>query len=406
MDEDREIAREDAGRPTWNVPVGSWDSLCDRISKIGRRAVKLGFAPPLVRILRTETAPGGRQHYVVYVEGESPRLNGWEVFATILHLPEGPLVSVVPNARGDAAAAKRWHSAKPDCGHCLLSRKRNETVVLRNDSDGQVQVGSTCLADFTGHASPEQIVSMAHLLGALADACRSAEGEPADGSRWDDAYDLGTFLGHVRGTVVRHGWVSRGEAWDRRYERRAPRATADLAWHDMTNGAVLDETLLADGRAAASFAAEWFAEHEAGDDYEHNLSLPALSGAVRARTAGIAASMLRWHGRKLADAAVAAAPVMGHVGVVGGVLEADVTVLRVSPFEGRFGTNAFVSMADASGHRFAWFASTTPREVQPGDACRVRGKVKEHGTGRDGRAQTVLTRCRFFGRTAQTQEAT
>ena len=97
----------------------------------------------------------------VEIRGVAPILGGYRVAATLHH--EGGETTMEPVPGEEALLSSRWRDAEPWCGHCAVRRRRHVTYLLRGE-EGVTQVGSSCLADFTGERDPVRAARQAQLL--------------------------------------------------------------------------------------------------------------------------------------------------------------------------------------------------------------------------------------------------
>ncbi|MFY0531511.1 hypothetical protein [Nannocystis pusilla] len=132
----------------------------------------------------------------------------------------GPTGNIVRSAPGRAVPALYWH-AEPDCDHCKLPRRRKETVIIENAAGDLLQVGRSCLAEYTGSSDAEASIRAflnwqefwAHVRGAsegALDVGVEDEDEGAGGTvRVPAALSLADFLAWVIGCVRREGFVTK-----------------------------------------------------------------------------------------------------------------------------------------------------------------------------------------------------
>lgn len=78
---------------------------------------------------------------------------GWTLIATLRHRPGRPtVVEIVQQGAGINADA--WSRSAGWCEYCRTRRSRRVTYLLRHNDGRLAQIGSSCLAEFTGHPSP------------------------------------------------------------------------------------------------------------------------------------------------------------------------------------------------------------------------------------------------------------
>ena len=210
--------RDEVGGKVYRVLDVKLDALRERIEKLNKRGAKLlakdsalAIAPITLtvsdeheQVVRTVRNAGIDQEIADIYGAEAdlprgdPRLHlrdrpGRHSHAPRLGVPrharprrdqgadEGvgirrfPVGTGLINQIGEEAAAAvetadltDYRHAGPDCDHCGLRRKRNQTYVLYEVATGLLrQVGTDCVRDYTGANSPEQVAAWAEYLAAL-----------------------------------------------------------------------------------------------------------------------------------------------------------------------------------------------------------------------------------------------
>ena len=335
--------------------------------------------------------------------GETPRYAGWTFLAALEHLDGENITRTVPGETLPPA----YRTRGPQCDHCKLARRRNDTYVLRHDDARVIQVGSTCIADFLGSDDAGKIAALASMLAAargLAEGGCEDDGMGGGGDSGDRT--LAEYFPLVAWAVRAVGWVSRTAA---REAGREGSATADLTWPIMMDptGRRMREAKveITDEDKATAAAAEQWAENlsdaevdrETGD-YLHNIRALARTGLVKDRTAGIAASIITAYQRAVARererARRAALPqVDAHVGTVGKRETFAVTLDFVTGYETAYGYTTVCKFRTAEGACVVWKATST--DLARGDVGKVyalTGTVKKHDEYK-GAKQTIVTRC-------------
>lgn len=150
------------------IPTQNVSSLTAAIEKLAKKAAKLGCVAPTVTFGNKVMIKVGDEQYIekieVTVTGNAPKLNGWSFIGTIEAVEGNSVLRSVP---GDEIP-EHYRNANPcNCDHCNINRKRNSTFIVRNESGAFKQIGRSCLKDFLGHASPEQVAAYAESLAEL-----------------------------------------------------------------------------------------------------------------------------------------------------------------------------------------------------------------------------------------------
>ena len=359
------------------------------IERLARRAAKLGLPGPTIEVGAVETSPADKDGFVlvrhhVTVSGESPCIAGWTVLAMLDHVPGGVIVRRI----GTGEVPERYRAAHMDCDHCRVRRDRVSTYVLVHEDGRYAQIGSSCLADFTGHPSPEDLANAAEYLAEAIELAEDA-GESCGFGR--STPTLETYLTFVSAAITRYGFLSRKVADERNLRSTA---TTAIAW--MSDGKRYAGRLGAIDMDRAKRAIAWALLLEPRGDYEHNLRVIARGGIYRDRDAGIAASMVAAYDRAM-DAARAAVE-STVVGEVGKMLELVVEVTRAQDTGGRFAGIRYF-LRDESGNVLVWKSSSGALEV--GGRYKLRGKVTSHEpyvnrTTGDSTQQTALKLCKVL----------
>ena len=459
-DHDHPSTSDDAGpaaeadgtrRREFQILLGKMDHVQAALDAINKRAAKKGL--PLVEYVwgapyeetHTEYAQDDPYHLStgrkvtigripLTIVGERPSYAGWTFVATLQHLDGENIVRTVP---GEILPPAYRHRG-PVCDHCRLDRRRADTYVVRHVDgvryeDGRLlQVGRTCLRDFLGSATAENVAAYAQWLADAADAAEDGEHEGGGGRR-ETVFTMPGYLAVVAAFVRVVGWLSRTAARERQERGEGGGgATADMAWMWM-DSARYRQQLREDGvdieitdadRAEAEAAIAWAEaltdaqiDAERGD-YLHNLRAVVRSGMVTHRLAGLAGSVVpayqRAIGQERKRAAKATEPRLDadtYVGTVGERTLWTLTLDHVTGWEGDYGYTTLLKFKTADGADVAWKASGVPRTVDQSDDTDVgqmRGKeisaadvgkvytvlgtVKKHEEYK-GRKQTQLARC-------------
>ncbi len=380
-------------------------------AKLARRAVKLGCEVPtftvetewsVVHFAKADkNAPrkaprsvGGSHVMGVRVTGPRPCFAGWSLVATLEPLDGGNGVNLIKSVPGAGELPASFRTGT-QCDHCVKSRARSETFVVRHEDGRMMRVGRNCIADFLGGTSPANVA----LLFTLATDCASFGGDADEseggwGARGPSSWDLVNFVGLVIREINANGWVSRSAAQGREVMASADAALDRMLGNPFTGRKAerADEAELATAKAAI----EHCANLDGSSDFDHNVRAIASSGSVAHKTAGMAAAIYGVHQRHLErevarrEFAKASADSV-HVGTAKARLDLTLTVTAVFDAESQFGVTHIHTMVDASGNVFKWFASSERLAI--GIAYTVRGTVKGHGEYK-GRKETILTRCK------------
>lgn len=322
------------------------------------------------------------------------KLGNWQVIGRLENLAGQNLLFSITANLDDQAAIRQAALHPINCEHCKAKRRRKESYVLRDqDSGAHLQVGSSCLEDFTG-VDP----GTALFLADLSHTVRVWEGELDEFARSGSVNAIATreFLAQVSFLSARGGFVS------------AQKAREQGCAATFEDAAGLHFAL----RDDADLMSRWQAEYErhiAVADavrirYERLIPETDFDRNVKLLLAQDALSLDRRH---LAFAAAAVAQVARqiakesrpdreseHVGVAGEKRSAILTIARVLQFPSRFhsGADYVLLMNDEHGNQIKWSTSSPGLDLAEGEGRRMEAafKVKGHDEYK-GVSQTLVT---------------
>ena len=386
----------------FTIPSRNFLRLQAEIKKLNKRAEKLGTEPVVLTVLesKTETQTDpifGFEYQEVYhvctVEGESPKLGGWTLVAAIEPVPNGEnLVREIPGE----GCPKRYRKASMGCDHCRTNVKRNKVYVLRHSAGDHKQVGSSCIADFLGHESPESMLGRAEYMmsceGLVSDATEEDWGGGGGGGK--RVVPLTQFVAVCAVVIRKLGWLPRSQAHE------MEQATADIAWglcvrHDQDNREFVKRNGLeatdADLKLAKDAIAWAAAITDAGNNYLHNIGVCCRQECVEFDQAGWTGSVVPAYQKSLVNGRPRVDS--QYVGVVGDRCEfADLTIVGITPMEANdYGPRNLVTLTDPNGNVLKWFTGVPPKWVQQGEKVSLKAKVIKHSDFR-GQSQTKINR--------------
>jgi hypothetical protein len=356
---------------------------------------------------REVTVPGP-DRVTLTVEGGAPRVGPFEFLAKVEHSPEGNVVDIVPGRTVDI----RFRSTPSSCEHCQTTRQRKETYVVRNVETGaEVQVGSTCILDYTGRATP---AGLAQRFAFFADVASAFDEDSwGSGGGWGAQFPVDEVLALSAAAIRKWGWCSKGQAQVAGGDLDAtafivasymdpPRRRTESTEHIFKRNSQLKAELrpeadMAYGRAIL----DWLSDGGAGDgDYGHNLKVVCARGIIEGKRIGLVASAVQAYERAQEREVrrtqeLAKAKDSQWVGIEGQRLR-DVEVvqrdMRTMPDRG-FGPSVLVKFTDEAGNVMTWFKSDGyGTGLQNGERAILTGTVKRHSEY-NGARETQLSRC-------------
>jgi hypothetical protein len=380
---------------TYRVAQELIGKVTKKVEAMNRKAKKLNIQPLETAISESfvEDIDGQLIEFVnVSISGEDLHIEGWKVVASI---ETEDKVSIIREIEEIPARFRSSNS----CEHCNMNRKRKYTVILKNDKGEFIQVGKTCLKDFTGQHDAEGLLSYYEMFNSLEEwvSCHERDFFGGGGAPviLKTAHFLALTLEHIEriGKYVpasaELGWTTASDLWNDLYNRNikeCDRTIKNLEDHSEAN------------LKKAEKIVEYFENCEAKNNYLHNLKMLAQRGFMKYREKGFVASMAVAYQKAMnieqeEREAKKVKAISDFVGEVKERLDLELTVNFITQFENDWGVTTLYKFKDSKGNSFSWFSSNE-YNVEVGDTIKVRGTVKKHDEYK-GEKQTILTRCKI-----------
>lgn len=379
--------------------------LTNEIEKLNRKAEKLNT--PIISMSVSEpfmkevTLPDSnrkvKEKFVtVEVDGETPRIDGYNFLATIEHKGAGNIVRTMPGV--SEVSVKQFYDATPDyCDHCRKKRARIDTFIIKDQKSGELrQIGRNCLQDFLGGKDPKQILFWFSLKARIDGIFAHADDyEGKLRGRADYSTTADSVLNAAAAFVNKFGYVKSGN----------PEATAGLIRTVIFGG--MDEDyerelrkIVKDGKSKAieykEKALKWWnkglsQEEKDDNNYYHNIDVLLKDDNVSPRDVGYLASLFPTYEREMGQKKERETMSNEYVGTVGDRLpQTDVKVISTRWIEGQYGSIQNVRMVDKDGNLYVWWNSSR-MEMEKGLSYVIAGRVKKHEEYK-GQKMTVIVR--------------
>lgn len=393
LDALEELLREQKaiGGEVFRIPVFRMAGLRKALDKLNRKATKLGTAP----ITMTDTGERDDEPTIirgiksmieyayVTVSGRTPVLNGWAFMATVEHTDHGNLIHSVPAyARPAMAVAdfSLFRQTGATCDHCEKIRKRIDTYLVQHEDTGEVkQVGSSCLADFTGTTNPQAIAKWFEALYSWRRWIGGGyDNEPYVSAEWD----INGFMATSCAVVRNFGYVS-GKTAQETGRTRTTFLVKDAYCYDTAQYPVVTVEQ-EDYDKAAKVIAHVRAMTPSGD-YEINVVMSLTGKTLTERQMGYASSAV-----VLYDRATAPKPVSTvkdeHYGTVDHTETFTLTAKHVGQWyeSDRGFVTRKVEFADDENRKFVWY-TTSKVEFEAGKTYVMKAKIYGHGENKWGK---------------------
>jgi len=314
--------------------------------------------------------------------------DGWQFVATIQHLSTGE--NIVRPISDKIDIPKKYRNVKSDCDHCKTKRYRKDTYLIWHENGGLVQVGSSCIQQFLGDNTPENIINKANFVAELFTFLEGSKklsnyrSSPGSGIDMDELIHINYFLAHTVAEIRSHGWLSKSMA-----RENGGTSTADLVQDRIYNC----KNFLGDDMDEAIKASEW-AENlsdEACDDsdYLFNIRAIARTGMVGVRTFGFAASIIPAYRKSSIKIEQSK-----HVGSIKQRVSFKLKLVKRLTFDSMYGVHNKYIFNDNDGNVLTWTTSSS-QFMREGNKYNIVGTIKKH-TEFKGTPQTELTRCKVL----------
>lgn len=369
------------------IPAVNKSMVEEKLEKLNKRAAKLGLSS--IAVTWGKAILNEKEEMLLPCELTGPlsvSYDGWEFIATLQHLPTGE--NIIRAITDEYEIPLEYRDSGSACEHCNVKRYRKDTYVVRHDATCEAkQVGSTCIKDFLGGNSPDNIMQRASFVGELLSFMEGARGPQGQGHD-EGIFHIVSVLAHTSAVIRGYGWISKSEA-----SKNGSLATATIVEYNMrgdntyTQYAVSDEDK-ATARAAAEWAENLSDEETEPSDYLYNIRALARSGMVGWRTIGYAASIIAAYNRANNTRPTAESD---YVGTIKQRQVFELLVKKITGFSGHYGyTNKYI-FQDLNGNIIVWLTSVE-QSLKEGQRYFVKGTIKAHKEFR-GIRETEISRC-------------
>lgn len=400
---------------TFVIDAAYFPVVEEKLAKLNKRGAKLSIAPAVIfesvkgvrKTIKEDKIDGTVEVLIptltLTVHAEMIQVGNYTLMASLDHtLGELPII----RSAMAVDLPKNCYSNKSICQHCNVDRQRNFTYVFSDNAAAKtVQVGSTCLEAYFG-INPTAKLDWFGSFGSFCD-------EEYSGGYAKPHYYTQDALATAMALTKRYGYVSRKMS-DASEERSGhPLYTTANRVNDFYNPVyngggwnAADEiakrlrqeiqneaaALQSDAAALIAWGIEYFASQST--DYAHNMGIFLTQELTEPRNFGYLVSVIACKTNSENQTKVKVVSENKFLGAIGDKIEVEVEVKKVIPMDGNYGTTYITILQEKqSGNNLVWFSSGMVLEEN--DNLRIKGTVKAH-TVRDGKNQTVLTRCKVL----------
>lgn len=391
----------------WSLSEDEWTLTLEKIDKINARCASKGIPGGLTvewtREIEEVTNFGikiEKISYLTKITGVAPVLPGWSFIATLDYDAHAGLI-----VRGYPGAAPVDRTALREgwCDHCQTNRLRHVTYVMRNDKTGeQVQVGSSCIKDFTGWTALPYMTADKD-VEAFCGGFGSGPKDVAVLSALAIAWACVTEYGFVRSNEP---GATKGLVMDVIDPPKPSKNNADYL-NELRSIAKHSEEMYSKAEELREFILndEQFPLSDRSD-YPMNMKSIISAKKVSFRNLGLLVSAPQAWARFLEKSFIQKVAKIEtpdiHIGNVKERWEITVTVEAVNYHATQYGTTSIYTLLDADGNVFKWFASNDVLEkfIDSQAPVTIQGTIKSHGEWK-GIRETHLTRCKVVKKTGE-----
>jgi hypothetical protein len=374
-----------------------------QIDKLNKKALRLGIEPTCIvsqvdRVIKEKRQNDWTGQTVIVLRpvvdleivAHELKYGDYTYVARLDHTVGNlPIIRAVP----DEIVPERYHHAQGDCDHCGIMRQRNTTYIFK-DQDGFKQVGSSCLKDFFGIDPTAKLQWFESFYNCMDEDIRGSKSEPFESNI--------TVLSLTLAICEKSGYVSTKQAQADELESTKdaviwvlnPPISLETGGREYIRSVWLRAEQLRDNaQELINWGIGKFA-NESGD-YAHNMRIFLSSEYTQEKYFGYLVSVIGAYNRDLQDKAKADQIASNNdwLGNVGDKVTVEVVVNKVIVSDGHYGLSYINIMTELStGNNVVWFGSN--KVLNDGEKVTLKGSIKALND-RDGKKQTVLTRCKI-----------
>lgn len=379
---------------TYKILSSNLLKLENAFKALQKKAKKLGLTPPSFEVVKyipeywdkLNTPPNYYPaRYEITVTGEFPKIDGWNFLAAIDHLENGNII------RSFKEVDLSYSSSAPNCDHCQKNRYRKHTFLVVNQDTQEIkQIGKSCVKDYLGGRSPEQLAYLATFLKTMFDL----ESDEDVSIHPSVDFSLVDFLSAAVQVVEEDGrYISRKNS-----EYMEP-TTSDKTIVLLNSDVKVEEKSLVKALEILDF----LQNYNPKNSYESNLVILSKEFVAKRKNYGLIASMVPFFQRNQEEQKtkeVKEEVVSNYVFEEKQRVEMNLTLDKVMLFDNMFGTVFFHIFSDKNGNKIVWKTNTGRltkivggifTAVEDGEAVKCKATVKKHSEYK-GIKQTEVSR--------------
>ena len=360
---------------TTTITVGSFhvDGFENLIEKFNKKAKKIGS--PTVDILSEEDVAVKNYLGEVY-EGVK-----YEINTPVIRLGDYEIVAMYTIENG-AELKFKFDGYESDvkevdyrrCDHCNVRHER-KTVLVVSDGEKEMQVGKSCVKDFTGIS-----VSTFDWLRQTVTAIHDYDDDGSEGSSGEILYSVENVLALAHMSCKERGYHKAGS--------------------EMPTSSVVS-MMLSDGVSAEKVNYDWAESAveiikgiESDNDYVNNVKNMVNAGYISMKRVGLIASAFTLVENEKQKKITRNTSNSEYVGEIKERITFEGTIKFATVIEGFYGVSTLYIIEDNEGNTFKWFCTSEKHfGYEADETYTFTGTVSKHEEYK-GVKQTQLKRCK------------
>lgn len=394
----------------YSVYEGFYNTLEKKVKRIQNKCAALGLQSSFEIVgeefkkVVSNDVTHTYKFYLIEASGEV-KINGWTLIAK---LEEGKEGNFIYSTNSAVDVPEEYRTASITCDHCNVERYRKVSYVIQNDDGRFMQIGTSCLKEYTGGLSVEMAALYYMFFEEVEkSACRTT------GYDSSVAYYNTNDILHVFAEVDRiYGFVSKKHAAEFRVTSSADRgqlyytalfnsskfmkSTIDKAlreMHEVGFNIKFEET-----KQLVQDVKEYFAALDSDEinTFLYNLKTAVTSEYVPVSILATLACVFKvYRTEKAKEVVKEELSTSEYMGSIGERITFDCKSFQLVYFtQTQYGMLHIYRFIDTEDNVYIWKSSTLVEQDDTKTDCKVTGTVKAHEMFGDVK-QTVLTRCKI-----------
>lgn len=310
-------------------------------------------------------------------EMESLKLGKYEVIAVIEHNVTNDNNNIIHIVKENTSVPLKYRTIKSTCEHCKSDRQRNKTVLLQDQNGKYIQVGTSCIKEFTGIDG----IDIIRYYADISNICLTEV--------FADYEKLGSYQKYDK--TVNYLTACIQLIKECGYDKES---TKYKAW-EISNKDKQD----AKYKELAITVMEYFKNNQFLDNFLNNTKIylsneyTKISGFVAYALLAYEKEMEKLQQKEIKKGNKNASQ---YIGTVGEKIQKELKLNKAIVYETHYTyygeTNYIYLFEDTEGNIYKWNTSKD-LEKNEGDTITIKGTIKAHEEYNN-QKQTVLTRCK------------